>query len=93
MEKIYKRYLVDTISGFLKNRMVFVGGPRQVGKTTLCLQYLDTRTEEDPGYLNWDDVMAKSQIRNAELPVDVKALCFDEIHKYKNWGKSKNVSK
>jgi len=85
MEKIYKRYLVDTISGFLKNRMVFVGGPRQVGKTTLCLQYLDTRTEEDPGYLNWDDVMAKSQIRNAELPVDVKALCFDEIHKYKNW--------
>ncbi len=35
-----ERYLKKDISEFLKKRMVFVGGPRQVGKTTLCLSFL-----------------------------------------------------
>ena len=30
------RYLTSSIVGDLKKKMVFVGGPRQVGKTTLA---------------------------------------------------------
>jgi predicted AAA+ superfamily ATPase len=32
-----KRYLQKYIKDDLKNKMVFIGGPRQVGKTTLAL--------------------------------------------------------
>lgn len=35
------RYLKPTIQDFLRKKMVFLGGPRQVGKTTLCLSFLD----------------------------------------------------
>ena len=38
-----ERYLKKDISEFLKKRMVFVGGPRQVGNTTLCLSFLKVR--------------------------------------------------
>ena len=34
------RYLVDKIENDLKRKMVFVGGPRHVGKTTMALQLL-----------------------------------------------------
>jgi predicted AAA+ superfamily ATPase len=65
--------------------MVFIGGPRQVGKTTLCLQFLSPSNVTNPAYLNWDDLKARSKIKNAEIPVDKKVICFDEIHKFKNW--------
>ncbi len=81
----FNRYLTTTIEDFLKTRMVFVGGPRQVGKTTLCQQFLDTPTIEDSGYLNWDDLLSKKIIKDGGLPIDSTTLCFDEIHKYKNW--------
>lgn len=35
-----KRYLSSQIAKDLKQKMVFVGGPRQVGKTTLAKQFL-----------------------------------------------------
>jgi uncharacterized protein len=34
--------------------MVFIGGPRQVGKTTLALEFLNPKSVKNPGYLNWD---------------------------------------
>ena len=35
--------------------MVFVGGPRQVGKTTVALSLLGSAADESsPAYLNWD---------------------------------------
>lgn len=64
--------------------MVFVGGPRQVGKTTLCLQYLDSEKISNPAYLNWDDLESRTRIKNGQLPAQ-KVLLFDEIHKYKHW--------
>ena len=38
MSRIPRRYLVDTIEADLSEKMVFISGPRQMGKTTLALQ-------------------------------------------------------
>ncbi|MBI1860727.1 MAG: ATP-binding protein [Deltaproteobacteria bacterium] len=65
--------------------MVFVGGPRQVGKTTLAFQLLGNADPEQSAYFNWDIHGTKTRILNHELPVDQKLLVFDEIHKYRQW--------
>jgi hypothetical protein len=83
--KTSQRYLTPAIKDFITSKMVFIGGPRQVGKTTLCLQFLSPSNVTNPAYLNWDDLKARSKIKNAEIPVDKKVICFDEIHKFKNW--------
>lgn len=80
-----KRYLEDWVRADLKDKMVFVGGPRQVGKTTMALQILRTEDTEHPAYLNWDVHGVKSQLLRGELPSDESLLVFDEIHKFKNW--------
>ena len=68
MEKIYKRYINDSVDEDLKNKMVFVGGPRQVGKTTFALTFLSEPDEKHPAYLNWDDVLTRSSLMRGELP-------------------------
>ena len=66
--------------------MVFVGGPRQVGKTTLALRLLGADADErHPAYLNWDHPGTRERLRNAELPPGEPLLLFDEIHKYARW--------
>jgi predicted AAA+ superfamily ATPase len=80
------RYIRDEIANVLKRKMVFIGGPRQVGKTTLCLSFLSNHQPEDnQAYLNWDDLKSRSLIKNGFIPPAEKVICFDEIHKYKNW--------
>jgi uncharacterized protein len=75
-----KRYLEDQVRRDLATKMVFVGGPRQVGKTTMALRVLD-----DPrGYLSWDVPEHRAAILRRELPV-VPTLVFDELHKYRTW--------
>ena len=64
--------------------MVFIGGPRQVGKTTLGLTFLDPPNASNPAYLNWDDLASRTLLRRGELPTG-KILLIDEIHKFKNW--------
>jgi predicted AAA+ superfamily ATPase len=67
-------------------KMALVGGPRQVGKTTLALQILGKdATEDHPGYLTWDDPSTAARLRRAELPPDQPLLVLDEIHKYARW--------
>lgn len=48
------RYLSSAVKEDLKKKMVFVGGPRQVGKTTLGLSFLKPSSTSHPSYLNWD---------------------------------------
>jgi len=48
-----KRYLYSHLASDLKEKMVFVGGPRQVGKTTLA-QFIGKNNYQRPVYLNWD---------------------------------------
>lgn len=85
MSQFHKRYLMKPIKDFLKDKMVFLGGPRQVGKTTLCLRFLNPVSVKSSSYLNWDDPAARYSIKNAELPVNKKVICLDEVHKFKNW--------
>ena len=94
------RYLEPTIKDFLEDKMVFIGGPRQVGKTTLCLRFLKPATVENAAYLNWDDIHSQGRIRNGALPA-TPLVVLDEIHKFKNWrnlikgfyDKKKNIQK
>jgi predicted AAA+ superfamily ATPase len=60
--------------------MVFVAGPRQVGKTTLAKSLPGAAA----GYLNWDVAEHRERILRRELPVG-KLWIFDEIHKYRSW--------
>ena len=81
----------EIVSHSLKNfrQMVFLSGPRQVGKTTVAKAHASH-------YLNWDNDSAKQLILSgqgkvgadcgldrvhAEMPV----VAFDEIHKYSRW--------
>ncbi len=70
-----------------RNKMAFISGPRQVGKTTLAKMFLN----KGKGlYGNWDDLdfrrlWTKSlhEVTKKSNPHDV--LIFDEIHKAHNW--------
>ena len=79
------RYLNMPIRDILPRKMVFIGGPRQVGKTTLSLTFIQPSSPTNPAYLNWDRATDKSLILKDQLPFFAKTLIFDEIHKYKKW--------
>jgi predicted AAA+ superfamily ATPase len=85
MKKIYKRYINDSVDEDLKNKMVFVGGPRQVGKTTFALTFLPEPDEKNPAYLNWDDMLTHASLLRGELPPNEDIIVLDEIHKYARW--------
>ena len=68
MEKLRKRYLKEAVEKDLSGRMVFVGGPRQVGKTTFALSFLSESIEKHPGYLNWDNPKVRPLLLKGELP-------------------------
>ncbi len=74
------RYLSNQIQHDLARKMVFVGGPRQVGKTTLSKNFL----VDEKGYLNWDVSEHRELILKKELPA-TSVWIFDEIHKYHLW--------
>jgi uncharacterized protein len=79
-----QRYLSSYITEDLRQKMVFIGGPRQVGKTTVALQYLKTKALTDPGYLNWDYAPMRQALLQGKLP-SVPIVVLDEIHKYADW--------
>ena len=61
--------------------MVFLGGPRQVGKTTLAKSLLG---EAKLGYLNWDIPAQRELLLRRILP-DARLWIFDELHKFRQW--------
>lgn len=79
------RYLANDIKSVLERKMVFIGGPRQVGKTTLALQFLSPASINNSNYLNWDRPGDKSIILKDQFSFKNRLFIFDEIHKYKNW--------
>lgn len=90
-----QRYLFRDIQtlALARNKMAFVSGPRQVGKTTLAKSY--GPLFDQTSYKNWDE----SQFRRlwTKSPNDIKnefdlaslnkkkLLILDEIHKAKGW--------
>jgi len=83
--RIHERYLKNPVMNDLKSRMVFIGGPRQVGKTIFALTFLSEVTEKHPAYLNWDNVTTRSSLLRGELPPKEKCIVLDEIHKFGKW--------
>jgi len=78
------RYLTPFIVEDLKDKMVFVGGPRQVGKTTLCRNFIATHFRNH-AYFNWDNRTDRRAITSSAWPGDAELLILDEIHKYRQW--------
>jgi predicted AAA+ superfamily ATPase len=74
------RYLAPQVLRDLVRRMVFVAGPRQVGKTTFARSLPDARS----GYLNWDVPRDRERILTRTLPA-APLWVFDELHKYRGW--------
>ena len=78
------RYLTRHVLEDLERKMVFIGGPRQVGKTTLAKALLKNSF---PGgrYFNWDFDEDRRDILKKRWREDCPLLVFDEFHKYPYW--------
>ncbi len=75
------RYIEESIQNDLIKKMVFLGGPRQVGKTTLAKNVIKNRGL----YLNWDDERDRKKILARQWSDDDQYLVFDELHKFPRW--------
>lgn len=81
----HQRYIAGNCCRDLEEKLVFVGGPRQVGKTTLALHLLGAeKGSGHPAYLNWDIASHRQRILNGVLPAE-RLVVFDEIHKFARW--------
>lgn len=63
--------------------MVFLGGPRQVGKTTLAKELL--KKDFSGKYFNWDSSSGRKCILAEDWHYEDKLIVLDEIHKYPKW--------
>jgi predicted AAA+ superfamily ATPase len=78
------RYITPYILEDLGKKMVFVGGPRQVGKTTLAKAIL-SQAFPAGRYLNWDFDEDRQDILQKKWSMDNTLLVFDELHKFPRW--------
>ncbi len=90
-----ERYLLHDIKelALKRDKMAFISGPRQVGKTTLAKSYKTSFKQFY--YKNWDESVFRKQwtkspnsIKNEfslEKINESKLVIFDEIHKSKSW--------
>jgi predicted AAA+ superfamily ATPase len=76
----FTRYLASQVRKDLLRKMVFVAGPRQVGKTTLARSLPGAPA----GYLSWDVAADRERILRGQLPPG-RFWVFDEIHKHRAW--------
>ncbi len=74
------RYLTPQVRRDLARKMVFVAGPRQVGKTTLARSLPGAPA----GYLSWDVAEHRERILRREMPAS-RLWVLDEIHRYRSW--------
>ena len=77
-----KRYLDDRVQADLARKMVFLTGPRQVGKTTLSRQLVAQRGGQ---YLNYDVPADRAMILHRRWSPQAPLLVLDEVHKMPGW--------
>ena len=92
MERLAKTYIFDP--EMTAGKMIFLIGPRQVGKTTFARKWLTDLGCSD-NYFNWDDPavmkayranplyfrnVIEERFKGAPVPI-----VFDELHKHKDW--------
>lgn len=75
------RYVFSFIKADLAKKMVFIGGPRQVGKTTLAKEFIKNKKQ----YFSWDDLDDRTIIKKHQIDPTLKIVILDEIHKYTRW--------
>ncbi len=78
------RYSESLILKDLMKKMVFIGGPRQVGKTTMAKRILKESFQSGE-YLNWDFDRDRRRIMSNEWESASDLIVFDELHKYPRW--------
>lgn len=83
MNKLRNRYLEAGVREDLEQKMVFIGGPRQVGKTTLTRMIAESFRR--PAYYNWDNREHRRNLLHGQDRPDTDLLVLDEIHKYPRW--------
>ena len=85
--RIYNEIVSQSLKNF--RQMVFLSGPRQVGKTTVAKVHANH-------YLNWDKDSVKQLVLSGQEKVgaeceldrvhaEIPVVAFDEIHKYPRW--------
>jgi predicted AAA+ superfamily ATPase len=89
MDRVYYHILSNHYKS--ENKMVFIVGPRQVGKTTCSKAVLS-----DAVYLTWDNLEHRSIILQKPSQIaeitgvnsareKAPSVIFDELHKFSNW--------
>lgn len=79
MERQQKQYIIED----LKKKMVFLTGPRQVGKTWLAKDI--AQSFDRSVYLNYDSAEHRDIIKKEAWLEDTRLLILDELHKMKGW--------
>lgn len=79
-----KRYIIENVLEDLEEKMVFISGPRQVGKTTLARDIVGKKFSNIT-YFNWDFGEDRKKILGLQFSPDSQLVIFDEIHKYRHW--------
>jgi uncharacterized protein len=78
-----RRCLDNHVANDLTRKLVFLTGPRQIGKTTLSGQ-LGQLTKPFQ-YLNYDIPTDRQTILRQSWSPDSKLLVLDELHKMPDW--------
>jgi len=77
------RYLIKPIIDDLKEKMVFIGGPRQVGKTVLAKKLIGDHFSMS--YFNWDKFSERQKALKGMWPSETQLIVLDEFHKHSKW--------
>jgi predicted AAA+ superfamily ATPase len=86
MNEYISRYIETPVISDVQRKMVFIGGPRQAGKTTLA-KYLCHQAgfDVEKRYLNWDAAEDRENIIMERFPTGSGYMILDEVHKYSRW--------
>lgn len=80
---VTNRYLVKNICRDLSRKMVFLAGPRQVGKTTFARELVGAALPYQ--YYNWDKLAQRRAALKGTWEPDKRLVILDEFHKHRRW--------